>query len=705
MAKCSEIGFAVLLKNLDPEECVQAAFDASRHLKADKTGFTLELWFCAKTLPEKGDEAVLVSGGGLSLLLSEGRLKLRFQDQLYSFLENVSVSPLLWHNAAVSFSNGALTAFYDGITVYSGDAEFSGMDIQVGQWELGNHFCGFLKGFRVFPQALSRDGLRSVLYAEPEDGAGERGSFQDTLKSGPSPAAWYVFTQNPPVEKIKQYPVVLCQASFTDVSSQIRFRGDTIFKYNDPDTAGSGSYTLLLHVYPDTPKARRQGIFSRIISQTGEKIGLHLASKGDQFYFEAQAGNGDAETVAIQSDEISTSDLCRWYTIALVLGTDSCFLWVNGKQNEVSQGFAGIESFCHMAYLGADGTENEKGLTGYISYAAEFTACLSKEQIEVYSQTPPFLFDPSIHSLFHPVQNLSAGELLREEVTGSSLESTGVAFSIADRTANYYKTGNLSYYSTHKAFSANAYEMWRTQFFCGLCELFFSSMYGIAPSSGYTEDDQLLAEAGERMAGSYARLPEFDSVLLQAGFDVTEALQNLFGCLAQSDFLHLYTRIFFMKHYLTENMLYTMSLEFLRAVFVSSQTDENYQNAFDFFAGKAHLYASEMLQHKNSYQDDTLSVRVTGASLKKDGTEVTLETTLSYKLSGESRTAKIRGWAEPICFRGSTEEGKVVFSPEQTEQAVSLIVAKPKKLEMGKGFSFSIQFEEKKQYFLDYYTR
>ncbi len=87
---------------------------------------------------------------------------------------------------------------------------------------------------------------------------------------------------------------------------------------------------------------------------------------------------------------------------------------------------------------------------------------------------------------------------------------------------------------------------------CGLCELFFSSMYGIAPSSGYTEDDQLLAEAGERMAGSYARLPEFDSVLLQA-------------------------------------------------VFVSSQTDESYQNAFDSFAGKARFYVSEMLQHKNSY--------------------------------------------------------------------------------------------------------
>lgn len=693
MEKCNEIGFAVLLKNLDSAECVKAAFDGTKHLKADKTGFTLALWFCVKTLPEKGKEAVLVSGGGLSILLSGEELKLKFQEKQYSLLENVSVSPLLWHNIAVSFSNGTFVGFYDGITVYSGEAEFSNMDIQAERWELGKNFCGFLKDFRVFSQALSRDELCSVLYAEPES----------TEKI--SPSAWYVFTKNPPVEKMQKYAIVLCQASFTDVSSQIRFGGDTVFKYSDPATRGSDSYTLLLHIYPDTPKTKRQGIFSRTLSREEEKAALYLSSEGDQFYFEAQIGKEDGISFTLKSDKIEIGDLCRWYTIALVLGKNICSLWVDGAKKEEKRDFGGIESFCHMVYLGADGSGKEKGFTGYISYAAEFAACLSAEKIAAYAKTPPFLFDASIHSLFHPVQNLATGEQLREEITGNSLECAGVSFRLANRTTNYYATEALSYYTEGEAYSAKEYEAWRTEFFCGLCRLFFKHMYGMSPVSGYNEENKLLAEVGQRIAKDYALLAEFDSVLLQAGFDATEALKNLFGRLAESDFLHLYTRMFFMKNYVTENSLYTMSLEFLRNIFVLNQIDENYQNAFYLFVKNAGTYAKEMLESKRSYQDDTLAVSVSSVNLKKDGTKAILEAVLSYTLTGEKRTGKVKGWGEPVCFGESTEEGEVIFSPDKTEQTVSLEINRPRKLEWGKNFSFSIQFGEGKQSFLDYYTQ
>ncbi len=708
--KCNEIAFAVLLKNLDSAECVQAFFDSGLHLKADKTGFAIDLWFCAKELPEDGKEAVLLSGGGLSLLLSGGSLKMKYQDKECSLAGKVS--PFLWHNAAVSFSNGEMVGFYDGVTVYSGGEDFTDMDIQVDKWELGKGFCGFLKGLRVFSQALSRDRLCAVLYKEPDEEVGEEpdeevGEEPDEEADGDaSLEAWYVFTQNPPAEKVHQYTIVLKQASFTDFSSQIRFSGNTVFKYSDSDMGTSKEYTLLLRIYPDTPKAARQGIFSRTVSRTEDRVSLYLSSEQDQFYFEAEIGGSTSGSLlTIKGNKISTGDLCRWYTVALVLREDSCSLWVNGKASEENQGFTGVESFCHMVYLGTDGTGSQAGITGYISYGAEFTSCLSMEQIEAYAKTPPFVFDKSIHSLFHPVQNLSSGELLREEVTGNALESADASFCLASRTAGYYTTETMSYSNSGQAFSANAYQAWRTEFFCRLCELFFSNMYGVSPSSGYTKENSLLAETGERMAADYVQLPEFDSVLLQAGFDVTDSLESLFGRLAESDFLNLYTRMFFMDRYFKQNALYTMSLEFLRAVFVSGKADENYQNAFNSFVGQASSCVSEVLAHKQSYQDDTLSVSVQSASLNKDGEAATLTVGLSYTLTGADRSAEIVGWSDPRCFRGSTEPGKVTFSSGNTAAVVELEVKNPRKIEQGKKFSFAIQFDNDKQYFLDYFTQ
>ncbi len=675
MTSCDEIGFAALLSNLVQNEYINAFFSSDIHLKSDKTGFALDIWFGTDKIPE--NDATLVSGGDMALNLGKNGINLIFGDKKYT-LYGSSITPQLWHNIALSFSENTVSSYFDG--VYTGIIQdLVDIDIQTDKWKLGENFCGYIKSFRVFTESLNQKDIADILYAEPKQNA----------EGKTSPSAWYVFDRDPPVEVQASRDIVLRQAAITDVSPLIHFTSDNLLEFNDNVQDGSNSYTLILRICPDLPTTDRQRIISRGEASSEDRIALYLSSENDNYVFEAEISE---KKTKLQSEKVNVSDINCWHTLALTLGADGCTIWLNGKKTEYKDPF-GIKSFCRKVRIG--GTESETGFCGYISYLAEFNSLLSESDIQKYTKNPPFLFDANIHSLFHPVQNLSDGESLNEEISGSALDGKNGTFCIVSQTARYYATEPLSYTNNGKAFSGNDFEKWKIEFFCGLFQKFFFRSYGVSAVYGYTNENVIFDEVASRLQ-KYTELSAFEYFLQRAPFDFMEELQQMFSAIGKSDFLHIFTRMFYVDSYYKHN-LYTMSSEFMQRL-----VEENslYADAFQLFASDIKDYAMQQWKAQKPYNVGGLKVEVKSLDLDKDNK--TLTAVFSYT-SDKDVSAQVGVESDKTYFR-CDELSEISISKTSSEATAVFPVAKLNRIPKTISASFYIEREKQTRHFLGYYS-
>lgn len=692
-----ESAFAVQFKNADPQECVKAAGDGSFHMKPGHEGFSADVWFCMPCLPETA--GCLAACGDLSLSLTSGEILLTVKEKSYRLLGQ-SPSPGIWHNLAVSFSNGALIGYYDGITVYSDKEEVEAFDIPAGEWILGKGFCGFIRSLRLFGSYMTRDTLGRVLYA----------GYPGSLPEGAKAVLWYDLSCKTPVELVQGKKILLCQASPGDLSSQIVFNGDTAFKFSDPCQSGSQEYSLALKLRPLLPHGRREAIFSRVINESGDRLCLLLDSEGDAFHFEAAMG----DKAVLKSADIASMDICRWHSVILTGGPEGCSLTVDGICSQTAElkdagadcgegafRFPGIAGFCHPVRIGSGDNGEESGFHGYIRYLAEFAAMLDEKTAAAFETAPPFLFDVGIHSLFLPVCNLE-GEALKEELTGIPLESVNGSFAAAGKTQPYFDPEPLSYRNDGTVYSDNPYRMWKTGFFCALFQYYVQYFYGVSPASGYDTQGMLLGQAGEFIYGSYAVLPEFELFLLLSPFNPAQRMDALFGKLADSGLLGRLFRLFYSGPYFMESSLNALSLEFLRKVFLCPSQNKSYRDAFAMFTESARALMEGQWKGKSSFEGEGgFAVWVEEAGFEEeDGIFVCV--TLGYrKKPGGLGKAAIRGYADPSCFEG-TQEGEAVFDKESGSCCCRMAVVKPRMYQFCELLAFSIMPEgEKQACFLD----
>lgn len=342
--------------------------------------FTIQLWVVAG---KDIDGILYAQEGGFSIQLVDDRVVFALDG--FATLrsdEKWTLSPHAQHYIAVRYRSGKLTLFLGGLAAAERTVSARAAAC-AGDYVIGKQFTGGFSLIRVSDTARSD---------------------QDILANNAAP---------PAVDKHCVFQSDCSTAQYKDISANrlpmwVEGRGAGCGIYT-ACTAFSGkgqvscapperlatTHTLLLKLWPQSQQRPVQRVYA---AMDGARVmyAVELEARGDHTLqlSVVNSGGGKATLSKPLLPEL-------WQDVAAVFGGDKVRLYLDGAlDGEYSFSFSGTRSDILVGAEYETGKPRyEKGFFGYMAYTAEFNKALSADEIALYADDPPFLFENGLVSL------------------------------------------------------------------------------------------------------------------------------------------------------------------------------------------------------------------------------------------------------------------------------------------------------------------
>lgn len=326
-----------------------------------------------------------------------------------------------WHHVCVSVMNSYQFLYLDGIlcATVSKTGTAAPRDLP---FVFGEGIVGHIREVRIYRKALYEDEVKEIMFDTP--------NVSQLL-------AWYDFTQNPPVEKCRDMPIVLKGGAYvSEISPAGNFTGKrfaTLPESNRFLKCLSGEYSVQLWVNfsPNGEDGRKYTLLSVCDNRKMEGAILYAEKDNGRYTVKFQHGAGAIPENIVSYPGISAS---VWTNIAVVKRLNTLSLYVDGSSREgsISESvfpLSGDIEGGQILYIGSDAFSADMNgndmFEGGISRLDLWADALSAEEVRGFCANSP---DPSDVRLVSscdftsPVPNNMAGEQPVYEMNGFRVE-------------------------------------------------------------------------------------------------------------------------------------------------------------------------------------------------------------------------------------------------------------------------------------------
>lgn len=298
-----------------------------------------------------------------------------------------------WYDLAVTFDLEKIMIYVNGLWCLTFTVEVPQIiDVPEDVYTIGYNWDGFIKSIAVESKCLMSDELL-YLYRNITDSIDEA-------------VAWFDFTGNGIVDKSSnEIPINQAESSTIVISNNCMIADFSKLGYmkGNSSLGDNMGYSLLCKVYLNSHYEDNQyTLFSNTFEKSRIKLSFKKASSSSSTFLLVCSLMNDAQENHYSSDTIIYSK--GWVDIGVSYANSLLSIYINGVlDTSIGDLPVGMFSGEGSVYIGApidEGGIASDCFNGYVSYVCEFSKVLEASKFLEYKDNPPYLFSPSIASLF-----------------------------------------------------------------------------------------------------------------------------------------------------------------------------------------------------------------------------------------------------------------------------------------------------------------
>ncbi len=400
---------------------------------------------------------------------------------------------------AVVYNKQSLTLYLNGVEI--GKSELSKSletpvgDASVNPFKIGDGLNILIPSIRLVVTSLSVEEIKSNFY----NGLSDRedvifwGDFSDVQYRDKSP-------NNLPLYAEGGY-----NANCRNICSCVRLDGNGGFIATEKNTIDA-AYSVLCKFYPDYCTTHKMYLFS-LVSTSEQKtlFSVVVDSEDSAKYVCIQAGDKCTDKTFIPDD--------MWIDVAVTVENSVIKLFVDGElKTSLDVSFTNTQ--CQIL-IGVSSEYRKYGFkdafVGYLGYTAEFDVALSSNEIAIYSENQPYMFE---HGLI--ANYFFTGNDITDVTTGNRILTVGSSKAVYEPALNPVsaETGIDLHIPTEICAEWNAlssYEKWQVSTAMDCVRNVYGQCYGIPMDTDIPIEQVALPQIRRRYADIFEVMNGYES--------------------------------------------------------------------------------------------------------------------------------------------------------------------------------------------------